>query len=487
MSGLLTLAEQPVWRYFSELCDIPRPSKHEDRVIAWLITFADERGLEHEQDEVGNLIIRKAATAGRESAKGVILQSHVDMVPQKNNDTEHDFVHDPIKAYIDGEWVTAEGTTLGADNGIGVAAMLAVLDADDIQHGPIEALFTVDEEAGMTGALNLSSTIIKGELLFNLDTEDDGELYVGCAGGQDVTVSYPIQWEEKDEDSQAWQLTVKGLLGGHSGVDIDLGRGNANKLMNRILRKLLQSGIELTVANIEGGSLRNAIPRESVVDIFVPSVQQDTLLDVLADIVIEIKAEWDSSEPNLTILANPIKGGQRQLPMDVLLPFIRAIDGCPNGVDRMSSDVKGVVETSNNIAKIRTGDESIEVQCLVRSLSDTARDEYCEQVGASFWLAGAGVVFANPYSGWKPNPKSLLTEKLVDVHNKLFGYEPKIKVIHAGLECGVLGAIYPNWDMVSFGPTIRGAHSPDERVHIPAVDRFWDFLKSGLDAVSTEV
>jgi len=487
VSQLLDLQPQPLWKFFHELSQIPRPSKHEEQAVAWLQDFAAQRNLECQLDSVGNVIIRKAATAGKDSVETAILQSHVDMVPQKNADTQHDFRKDPIKAYVDGDWVTAEGTTLGADNGIGVAAILAVLDSSDIAHGPIEALITIDEEAGMTGAMGLDPDVLKGSLLFNLDTEDDGELYVGCAGGQDVNIDLEYAPEAVASDMTAWELSVKGLLGGHSGVDIHLIRGNANKLMNRILRGLLQAGIECSVAQIKGGSLRNAIARESFATIVIPTYQQDELLNVLEDISSDIYDEWKGAEPNLVVNVTPSALPSEQLPMDVLLRLLRAIDAVPHGVEKMSVELDGIVETSNNLAVIRAKDGKVKIRCLVRSLIDSARDEFCEAVGAAFWLAGCNVSFANPYPGWAPNMESALVGKMAKVHDSLFGFTPKIKVIHAGLECGILGAIYPSWDMISFGPTIRGAHSPDERVEIATVGRFWQLLVRALEDVPAKV
>ncbi len=486
MSQISALKPQPLWQYFYQLCQIPRPSKHEEKAVAWLRHFASNRSLECKQDDVGNVIIFKPAYQGFEDAETVILQSHIDMVPQKNAETEHDFKSDPIQAYVDGEWVTAKGTTLGADNGIGVAAILAVLDSNEIKHGPIEALITVDEEAGMTGAMGLDPTILKGSLLFNLDTEDDGELYVGCAGGQDVNIDLSFDAEAVDHSNVAWELSVKGLLGGHSGVDIHLTRANANKLMNRVIRRLLQSGIELNVAKLKGGSLRNAIARESFATILLPVEQQDELLNVLEDITVDIYEEWKGAEPNLSINAKPCATPKSQVPIDVVLRLLRAIDAVPHGVSKMSTELEGIVETSNNLAVIRLDDGVLKVRCLVRSLIDTARDEYSEAVGAAFWLAGAQVSFHNPYPGWSPNMDSPLISKLSKVHMQLFGIKPKIKVIHAGLECGLLGSIYPNWDMISFGPTIRGAHSPDERVEIVAVERFWMLLVAALEKVASK-
>ncbi|RMA79427.1 aminoacyl-histidine dipeptidase [Umboniibacter marinipuniceus] len=485
MTALVDVQLQPekIWSFFAELTQIPRPSKHEQAVIDWIVAFAEARELAWEQDSIGNVIVRKSAMPGCEHLQTAILQSHIDMVPQKNAETKHDFLVDPIKAYVDGDWVKADGTTLGADNGMGVAAMMAVLDASDIQHGPIEALFTIDEEAGMTGAMNLDPGMLKGSLLFNLDTEDDGELYVGCAGGVDVNVDFDYEPLEVPADVNAWQLSVKGLLGGHSGVDIHLTRGNANKLLNRVIRKLLQAGIELNVADIKGGSLRNAIAREAFATLLVPDFQEDELITVLDEIAEEIAAEWQLAEPNLSITVVPTKSPADYIPLDDILRLLRAIDATPHGVTKMSVSLPGIVETSNNLGVIRAGKSKIKVRCLVRSLMDSARDEFCEEVAAGFYLAGANVSFTGAYPGWAPKMDSPLLKAMSDTHEDLFGFAPKVKVIHAGLECGILGAIYPNWDMISFGPTIRGAHSPDERVEIAAVARFWDLLKAALERV----
>ena len=485
MTALVNAQLQPekIWTYFAQLSQIPRPSKHEQGVIDWITSFADERGLAWEQDTIGNLVVRKPATPGFEHLQTAVLQSHIDMVPQKNANTQHDFLKDPIKAYVDGEWVKAEGTTLGADNGMGVAAMMAVLDSSDIKHGALEALFTIDEEAGMTGALNLDGNLLKGTVLFNLDTEDDGELYVGCAGGVDVNIDFDYQPEEIPVGTSAWVLSVSGLLGGHSGMDINLIRGNANKLLNRVLRKLLQAGIELNVADIKGGSLRNAIAREAFATILLPLEQHDDLIAVLSQITADIEAEWIQSEPGLSITATPANIPANCMPIDVLLRLIRAIDAVPHGVAKMSSNLEGMVETSNNLGVIRAGNSKIKIRCLTRSFLDSARDEHCEEIAAAFFLAGANVRFDNPYPGWAPAMDSPLLKTMIATHADLFGFEPEIKVIHAGLECGILGAIYPSWDMISFGPTIRGAHSPDERVKIDTVERFWTLLKASLERV----
>lgn len=483
MSTISQLQPTNVWQYFAQLCELPRPSKHEQLVVSWIQRFAEDKGFECELDDIGNVIVRKPASAGCEGYRTVILQSHIDMVPQKNAGTVHDFKTDPIKPYIDGEWVTAEGTTLGADNGMGVAAMMAVLDSTNIKHGPIEALFTIDEEAGMTGALNLDPKILKGDLLFNLDTEDDGELYVGCAGGQDINIEFDYEAEQPAHGSVAWQLAISGLLGGHSGLDINTGRANANKLMNRLLRRLLAAGIELQLADIKGGSLRNAIARESFATIMIPAEQQDDLLVVVEDVLCDIEDEFGSAEPNLAITATPASDASEVLPLTLLLRFIRAMDAVPHGVERMSVDLPGIVETSNNVGVIRMKNGKLRVRCLVRSLSDKARDEFSESVAGAFILAGASVSFDNPYPGWTPNPESKLLHGMKVVHKELFGFEPAVKVIHAGLECGILGAIYPNWDMISFGPTIRGAHSPDERVEVATVERFWQLLVASLEQI----
>ncbi|WP_299592078.1 aminoacyl-histidine dipeptidase [uncultured Microbulbifer sp.] len=487
MSTIADLTPTPLWKHFAKLCEIPRPSKHEDQVVAYIVDFAKNRGLDVKLDQIGNIIIKKPATPGMEDRKTLAMQSHVDMVPQKNADTEHDFLTDSIKPYVDGEWVTAEGTTLGADNGIGVAAILALFESTDIPHPALEALLTIDEEAGMTGAKHLQPGHFEADLLLNLDTEDEGELYVGCAGGVDVNVSLPYTAESLPAGYKAFKLSVRGLRGGHSGLDIDKGRGNANKIANRIIDTALQQIPELRIASLDGGSLRNAIPRESFTVVAVPAEKAAQFEELTQSSSAVIKAELDN-EPKLDIALEAADAPATVMDATTQEKLIRTIRCCPNGVERMSTALEGIADTSNNLARVVTetsesGTPHIRIQCLVRSLSDSARDEHGLNVAAAFQLAGAEASLDNAYPGWTPNMQSPLLALMKDVYKEMEGKEPEVKVIHAGLECGLLAKPYPNWDMVSFGPTIRRAHSPEERVHIQSVANFWDYFVKVVAAI----
>ena len=481
MTQLVELSPQPIWRHFQALCKIPRPSKHEDAVRTYVKEFGESLGLETIVDEVGNLIIRKPATPGMENRRGVVFQSHLDMVPQKNADTDHDFTRDPIKAYVDGEWVTAEGTTLGADNGIGVVAAMAVLESTDIPHGPLEALFTIDEESGMTGAHGLKPGILQGEIMLNMDSEDEGELYVGCAGGVDVSVSHRYQEESLAEGYKSFHLSLKGLKGGHSGVDIKLQRGNANKLMVRLLKAL--SAKDVRLVEYSGGTLRNAIPREAFAQIVIPSDNQDEAARIVDEHLEMFRVELAEVEPNLNLVMMESEPAQKAMSKAYQSQLLDTLHVSPNGVHRMSLSVEGVVETSNNLAVIKVKDGEIAVENMVRSLIDSAREDHAESIASLYRLIGAEVKKQGAYPGWKPNTESTILKTMVDIHEQLFGYKPEIKVIHAGLECGLLGSAYPNWDMISFGPTIQFPHSPDEKVHIPAVENFWNYLVKTLEAI----
>ncbi|WP_299943320.1 aminoacyl-histidine dipeptidase [uncultured Microbulbifer sp.] len=488
MNPIATLTPTPLWKHFAALCDIPRPSKHEDRVVEHVLNFSRARNLMAQLDTVGNVIIKKPATPGMEQRHTLALQSHLDMVPQKNANTVHNFLTDPIKPYVDGEWVTAEGTTLGADNGIGVAAILALLESTNIPHPALEALLTIDEEAGMTGAKHLQPGYFEANLLLNLDTEDEGELYIGCAGGVDVNASLTYFREPIAVDSQAFTLSVRGLRGGHSGLDIDKGRGNANKIANRIIDTALGKIPELRIAALDGGSLRNAIPRESFSTLVVPTGAQDKLQQIIDSESARLSREFDN-EADLAITLEPTETPTSTMDAASQLRLIRAIRCCPNGVARMSTKLAAIADTSNNLARVVTGEKDgkplVQIQCLVRSLSDTARDQHGLDVAASFELAGATTRLDNAYPGWAPNPNSPLLALMQGVYKEMTGADPEVKVIHAGLECGLLAKPYPNWDMVSFGPTIRRAHSPEERVHIHSVANFWDYLIKVVQAVPT--
>lgn len=470
---LSQLSPQPLWQIFEKICSIPHPSKHEQKISAWIQQFATDLGLDVKEDKVGNLIIKKPATTGMENRKGVILQAHMDMVPQKNNDKQHDFVNDPIEAYVDGEWVTANGTTLGADNGIGLAASLAVLQSADIKHGPLEVLVTIDEEAGMTGAFGLEAGWLDGEILLNTDSEDEGEVYMGCAGGIDVNIELPVEWETTDATKAAINVSLNGLKGGHSGVDIHLGRGNANKLLVRMLSLL---DIDYSIASIQGGSLRNAIPREAEVTLIIDHQDKAALNTALNNINRLFLAELSKIEPNILISINDVELPEKQLAKVSQTAVINSINGCVNGVIRMSDTIEGIVETSTNLGVVLTKDNHISVKCLVRSLIDSARTNTQNMIASTFTLAGASVTFTGAYPGWEPKDDSQIKDILRETYQGMFGSLPKIMVIHAGLECGLFKDAYPHWDMVSFGPTIRFPHSPDEKVKIDTVEPFFNLL-----------
>lgn len=479
---IISLKPESVWKNFYSLTQIPRPSKSEEKIQAFMAKFGRDLGLETIVDEVGNVIIRKPATPGMEKCKGVVLQSHLDMVPQKNSDTKHDFINDPIDAYIDGEWVTARGTTLGADNGMGVAAIMAILESKDIPHGPIEALLTSDEETGMTGAFGLKGGILKGDILLNLDSEDEGELYVGCAGGIDANVEFKYKVEDVPAGYVAYKLAIKGLKGGHSGLEIILGRGNSNKLLFRFLRHSTKEH-DLRLASVDGGSLRNAIPRESFAVVTVPAAKASMFEAFVKESLAVYKKELALVEPDITFTAEKTDLPKVVIEAAVTNKVINAIYGCPNGVIRMSDAMPGLVETSTNLARVYSADGKLIVQCLLRSSVDSAKEDLAQMVSCVFELAGATVFLSGAYPGWKPDMNSVILNHMKAVYNKKYGKVPDVKAIHAGLECGLLGGVYPNWDMISFGPTIRFPHSPDEKVNVASVVKFWDFLVETLKSI----
>ncbi len=476
---ILNLEPKEVWSHFYDLTQVPRPSKHEDEIQDFMMNFGKSLGLETIKDEIGNVIIRKPATAGLEDRQGIVLQGHLDMVPQKNSDTKHDFKTDPIDAYIDGDWVTARGTTLGADNGMGVAATMAVLASDSIAHGPIEGLFTCDEETGMTGAFGLQPGVLKGDILMNLDSEDEGELYIGCAGGIDASITFDIIKEAVPAGSAAYKLAITGLKGGHSGLDIPLGRGNSNKLLFRFMKAAAKHH-GMLISDILGGSLRNAIPRESFATVVIPESGKadfEACVKKFEDMYI---AELNTTEPSLSFKATATDLPTEVLAKKDMMNVINGIYAAPNGVIRMSADMEGVVETSTNLAIVRTKGNTVEVAALLRSSVETAKDDLAEMFVSVFEMAGAKIVLEGAYPGWKPNPASKILKSMQETYNGMYGKIPEIKVIHAGLECGLLGSVYSNWDMISFGPTIRFPHSPDEKVNIETVGKFWDYLLETL-------
>lgn len=476
------LNPKEIWKNFYSLTQVPRPSKHEDAIQNFMMKFGQDLGLETIKDETGNIIIKKPATPGMEDRKGVILQGHLDMVPQANSDKKHNFKTDPIDAYVDGDWVTADGTTLGADNGMGVAAAMAVLESKDLAHGPIEALFTADEETGMTGAFGLQPGVLDGDILLNMDSEDEGELYIGCAGGTDATAIFEYKEAHVPEKMVAYKLIVKGLKGGHSGMDIPLGRGNSNKIMFRFLKQAAKD-YKIRISKVIGGSLRNAIPREAFVTVVVPEENVADFENAVDFFEGMVASELSSVEPDFTFSCKETELPDSVIDEKTQHNLIHAIYACPNGVIRMSNDMEGLVETSTNLAIVKSGNFKIEVQCLLRSSVETAKKDLAEMMDSVFTLAGADIKFDGSYPGWKPNPNSEILEVMKKVYNNKFGKVPELKAIHAGLECGLLGAVYPKWDMISFGPTIRSPHSPDEKVNIATVEKFWNYLVEALQNI----
>ena len=472
---IIKLEPREVWENFYNLTQVPRPSKKEEKIQAFMVNFGKSLGLATEKDAVGNVIIRKPATPGMENRKGIILQGHLDMVPQKNNATAHDFEKDPIDAYIDGEWVRARGTTLGADNGIGVASAMAVLASKSLVHGPIEALFTCDEETGMTGAIGLQPKVLKGDILLNMDSEEEGELYVGCAGGINANIEFEYDEVIVPEGVTPFKLTISGLKGGHSGLDISLGRGNANKLIVRFLKHATRE-IDVRLAEINGGGMRNAIPREGYAVVLVPDENIALLKKAVKNYESIYKLELGAVEPTLSFTIEETEMPKSMIEERVQDDLIDSVYGCPNGVIRMSDGMAGMVETSTNLSTIKSQMGVIFVKCLLRSSVDSAKDDLVEQVDSVFALGGAMVSFDGGYPGWKPNMDSQILKQMKEIYQSKFGKVPAVLGIHAGLECGILGAAYPNWDMISFGPTMRSPHSPDERVNIASVQKFWDFL-----------
>ncbi|ATA67769.1 cytosol nonspecific dipeptidase [Capnocytophaga cynodegmi] len=469
------LEPQSLWGNFADLNAVPRPSKKEEKVIAFMMNFGKKLGLETLKDEVGNVIIRKPATKGMENRKKVVLQSHLDMVHQKNNDTIFDFSTEGIKMKIEGDWVKAEGTTLGADNGIGVAAIMAILQSADIEHPDIEALFTIDEETGMTGAMGLKGGLLNGDILLNLDTEEDDEIDIGCAGGVDVTAFREYDQEEIPQDVVAYKIVVKGLQGGHSGMDIHKGFGNANKIMNR----LLFDGFEnfgLRISEINGGGLRNAIPRESTAIVVVDKVQNEAFEFEFKQLTEVIKHELQITEPNLFITLESTNLPENVMELGVQEGVLRSIYTAHNGVYAMSKSISDLVETSNNIARVVVKDGEIKIHCLTRSSVESAKFDLANALRSAFELSGFEVEFTGSYPGWEPDVNSSILKVLKEQYEKLFGEKPNVVACHAGLECGILGQNYPNMEMISFGPTIKGAHSPDEKVNIKSVQKFWKYL-----------
>ncbi|MDR0745009.1 MAG: aminoacyl-histidine dipeptidase [Mediterranea sp.] len=479
MKTIQELAPQNMWKHFYSLTQIPRPSGYMGPVTNFLLTFGKSLGLESFTDEVGNVVIRKPATSGMENRKGVILQAHIDMVPQKNNDTVHDFKKDPIEAYIDGDWVKAKGTTLGADNGLGVAAIMAVLEDAIIPHGPLEALITMDEETGMVGAFGLKPGTVTGEILLNLDSEDEGELYIGCAGGVDITATLEYKGEAADVDDIFVHIGLKGLRGGHSGLEINEGRGNANKLMVRLVESAIET-VDAKLVSWKGGNMRNAIPRECEVVLAISPENKDILEELIELVTVTFNEEYEAVENKIIIEMTEVEKKGDVLPEEIQDALVSAIYACQNGVTRMIPAVPDTVETSSNLAIIEIDSTHAAINILARSSCDSMKDYLAMSLKTCFNMAGMKVELSGAYSGWQPNVDSPILAAMKASYKEQFGVEPAVKVIHAGLECGIIGANIPGLDMISFGPTLRSPHSPDERVLISTVPKFYDFLVATL-------
>ncbi len=473
-----------LWQCFDEITKVPRPSCHEEQIRSYLLEFAKQHNIEAKTDKVGNVVLTKGATAGHEGAPTVVLQAHMDMVAEKNSGVEHDFLKDPIQTYVDGDWVKAKGTTLGADNGIGVAAALAVLADNSLEHGPLEALFTVNEEIGLEGAQNLGKGMITGKILINLDSEDDGEIFVGCAGGIDTTAVFKYNRSFAPENFYYVKVKVSGLLGGHSGGDIHLGRANANKLLARFVWECSQKW-DIEVSSFNGGNLRNAIPREAEVVFGIHSDHQGEIEKHLAKYTKQILNEYKGVEPSMQLTVESVDRPEFCIDSKTSLALVRALYSAPHGVYSMSRDIEGLVETSTNLAAVKMeGDDKIKVTTSQRSSVESRKNDMAGQVEAHFQLAGAEVSHSDGYPGWAPNMESPVMKVAARAYEELFGVKPAIKAIHAGLECGLFLAKNPGLDMVSFGPTMTGVHSPDEQLLIPTVDKFWKHLTLVLKKVA---
>ncbi|MBI3285420.1 MAG: aminoacyl-histidine dipeptidase [Burkholderiales bacterium] len=476
------LFPRPLWQWFEQICAIPHPSKHEAALSQFIQSWARQRGLAVVVDTVGNLILRKPATAGMEDRKTVVIQAHLDMVPQKNADKQHDFATDPIQPWIDGAWVKASGTTLGADNGIGMASALAILGSDEIKHGPLEVLLTVDEEAGMSGAFGLQPGMLEAEILINTDSEQEGEIYMGCAGGVDAAFTLPLQWQTADGAQPAYTLAISGLKGGHSGVNIHLGRGNANKLLARFLAGHAAE-LGLALSQIEGGSLRNAIPREAQCSFSLPAQMVALLQQRVAQYQGILQAELATAEPAIKLSLNATAAPANTMQPATQKQLINLLNSCPNGVIRMSDEIAGVTESSLNVGVVSTADESVTILCLLRSLIDSGRENMESTLQSLADLAAAKIEFSGCYPGWKPDTGSAVMAIVKDTYESIYHKEPVIMVIHAGLECGLFKKHYPKLDMVSIGPTIRYPHGPDEMVDITTVGQYWTLLLAVLERI----
>lgn len=478
------LKPELIWRCFDEITKVPRPSCHEEQIRKYLLDFAEKHGIDVKTDKCGNVVLSKAATPGCENAPVVVLQAHMDMVCEKNGGVDHDFMKDPIDTYVDGEWVKARGTTLGADNGIGIAAALAVMIDKDLRHGPVEALFTVNEEIGLEGAQNLGKDMIKGKILVNLDSEDDGEIFVGCAGGIDTTAVFNYKRSFAPENFSYVKVKVSGLLGGHSGGDIHLGRANANKVLARFMWECSQKW-DIEVSSFNGGNLRNAIPREAEAVFGIHSDHKGEIERYLTKYTKDIINEYKGIEPSMSLTVESVARPEYCIDSKTSLALVRALYSAPHGVYSMSRDLEGLVETSTNLAAVKMeGDDKIKVTTSQRSSVESRKNDMAGQVEAHFQLAGAEVTHSDGYPGWAPNMESPIMKVAADAYEELFGVKPAIKAIHAGLECGLFLAKNPDLDMVSFGPTMTGVHSPDEQLLIPTVEKFWKHLVRVLEKMA---
>lgn len=474
-----------LWDHFADLNAVPRASKKEEQVQEFMMNFGQSLGLETLKDDTGNILIRKPATPGMEHKMGVVLQGHLDMVHQKNNDTDFDFATEGIKMYIDGDWVKAKGTTLGADNGLGVAAAMAVLSSNDIEHGPVEALFTADEETGMTGANNLTPNWLKGDILLNMDTEDEGELCIGCAGGIDTSVVYKYNTETLPSGYKALKIDIKGLFGGHSGCDIHLQRGNSNKLLMRLLAAANRK-FDVRLVSAAGGSLRNAIPREVTAIVCLDESNMEEFKTMIKEYEGIYQNEFQGTDPDLVVNFEAVDAPDTVVSKPDSDHIINSLNAARNGVYRMSNDFEGLVETSTNLSRIEVGNGEMSADFLTRSSIEEPKLDLASQIESTFRLIGAEVSHGGSYPGWTPNPDSAILETMRGIHEDYFGEKPVVNAVHAGLECGIISQTQPHLDMISFGPTIKNAHSPDEMANIPTTERFWGYLLKVLKEIPSK-
>lgn len=484
MHSLQSTLAADVWSYFSVICSIPHPSKHEQQLVDWIVTWAKKKNIICIQDDIGNLILKKPATLGYENKTAVILQAHLDMVPQKNSDSVHNFLTDPIKTVINGEWLHAQNTTLGADNGIGLAACLAALASNSLEHGPLEALLTTDEETGMTGAFALQADQLEGKILINTDSEQEGEIFVGCAGGININIDLPYEKMESDPDSCAFEISLTGLKGGHSGCDINLGRANAIKLLASVLNNL--DAIPFNLTRFTGGSLRNAIPREASAIIVCDKQHQNSLQILISNLSLNINNKYKESENDLQLLIKAVELPTSVLTVETQTRLLSCLNECENGVFSMDENFQNVVQTSSNLGVLtqnKNEKNSFNIKVLVRSQLESEKQLTSHNMAKFFQEQGATVKLEGNYPGWAPDPNSAIYCVMETQYNALFAQKPKKMVIHAGLECGLFSEKYPDWDMVSFGPTIKFPHSPDEKVNIKSVDKFWQLLVATLSAI----